>query len=451
MRLRLFLAFALVVIISTAGVVLLAHQGAARELNSYLFGGGMYGAESIVSTLEEYYRKNGSWNGIEALLPMTRGMMGRGQHGNGMMGSPLRYRLADSAGNVIVDTTGDRGSQLTPDEQQQAIPLEVRNQIVGYLLPGAGTPFTDAQSQALLDRWNRAALVAALIGGALSLLLALVLAYGLLRPVRDLTRASAALSAGDLTQRVPVRSADEMGLLARTFNQMADSLQSAEETRRALTADIAHELRTPLAVQRANLEAMQDGVFPLTPENLQPVLDQNLLLTRLVEDLRTLALADSGQLHLERTPTEFATLIRNVVERFTPSAASRRVQLFAELPEAPIRFIQVDPLRIEQILNNLISNALRHTPNGGLITCHLADGNPLVFTIHDSGPGIPPEALPHIFDRFYRADKSRSRTEGGSGLGLAIARQLAEAHGGTLTAANHPQGGALFTLTLPAA
>jgi signal transduction histidine kinase len=448
MRLRLFLAFTLVVLISTAGVVLLARQGVARELNAYMFRGGMYGAEGIVGTLEEYYRKNNSWDGIEALLPMTHGMMGKGQHGNGMMGQQ-RFRLADANGNVIVDTAGDSGGTLTPGEQKQAIPLEVRNKTVGYLLPGEGTPFTTEESEALLDRWNRAALAAALIGGALSLMLALLLAYGLLRPVRALTRASAALSAGDLSQRVSARGSDEMAMLARTFNQMAESLQKAETDRRALTADIAHELRTPLAVQRANLEAMQDGVFPLSPENIQPVLDQNLLLTRLVEDLRTLALADSGQLQLERTPTELATLIRRVIERFAPSAATRRVQIFTELPDAPIRFLDLDPLRIEQILNNLLSNALRYTPDGGFITCHLTDGEKMVFTIHDSGPGIPPEALEHIFDRFYRADKARSRAEGGSGLGLAIARQLAEAHGGTLTAANPSQGGALFTLTLP--
>jgi two-component system OmpR family sensor kinase/two-component system sensor histidine kinase BaeS len=450
MRLRIFLAFVLVVIISTTGVVLLARQGVARELNAYMFRGGMYGVENIVSTLEDYYRQNGSWDGIDALLPMARGMMGKGQHMNGMMGQQ-RFRLADAQGTVIVDTAGSPNGKLSAAEREQSIQLEVNRKVVGYLMPASGVPFTASESEALLDRWNRAALVAALIGGVLSLLLALLLAYGLLRPVRALTRASAALSAGDLSQRVPARGSDEMALLARTFNQMAESLQHAEETRRALTADIAHELRTPLAVQRANIEAMQDGIFPLEPANLQPVLDQNLMLTRLVEDLRTLALADSGQLELERTPTELATLIQNVVERFTPSAATRRLHIFTELPEGPIRFFNLDPLRIEQILNNLLSNALRYTPDGGLVTCHLAYGEKVVFTIHDSGPGIPPEALPHVFDRFYRADKSRSRAEGGTGLGLAIARQLAEAHGGTLTAANHSQGGALFTLTLPAA
>jgi signal transduction histidine kinase len=231
---------------------------------------------------------------------------------------------------------------------------------------------------------------------------------------------------------------------------MAESLERAEQSRRAMTADIAHELRNPLAVQRANLEAMQDGVYPLTAEGLEPVLEQNRLLTRLVEDLRTLALADAGQLALERTSTDIVGLVRRVVERFNPTASARQVSLRLDFPEAALLPLPLDPLRVEQILGNLLSNALRYTPDGGQISLSLAaTPGGATLSVRDSGPGIPPEALPHLFERFYRADKARSREGGGSGLGLAIARQLAEAHGGTLTAANHPQGGALFLLNLP--
>jgi signal transduction histidine kinase len=238
---------------------------------------------------------------------------------------------------------------------------------------------------------------------------------------------------------------------------MAESLQSAEQGRRAMTADIAHELRNPLAVQRASLEALQDGIFPLTPESLDPILEQNLLLTRLVEDLRTLALADSGQLALERTPTDLASLVRRVMERFEPQAATQQVNLQLEVRSTaihPLPTVHLDPVRVEQILNNLLSNALRQLPSGGSIRLSLEtapEAAPRVVRIRvlDSGAGIPPEALPHIFERFYRAGRSRSRSEGGSGLGLAIARQLAEAHGGSLEAANDPAGGAVFTLTLP--
>jgi two-component system sensor histidine kinase BaeS len=286
----------------------------------------------------------------------------------------------------------------------------------------------------------------------------------LMRPVRELTLAARRLGERDLSQRVRVSGKDELAELALTFNRMADSLQQAQENRRALTADIAHELRTPLAVQRANLEALQDGVYPLTPENLAPVLEQNLLLTRLVDDLRTLALADAGQLTLERTPTDLVALVERMVERFQPQAAPRSIALRLDAPSATSTeypLLTVDPQRVEQILSNLLSNALRYTPDGGQIAIGFvltgglsgvrtsgSSKSSVQISVRDSGPGIPPEALPHVFERFYRVDRSRSRAEGGSGLGLAIARQLAEAHGGTLTAANHPQGGAVFTLSL---
>jgi signal transduction histidine kinase len=268
--------------------------------------------------------------------------------------------------------------------------------------------------------------------------------------VQALTYAAQKLAEGDLSQRVEIHGKDEMATLGRTFNQMADSLQQAEEARRAMTANIAHELRTPLAVQRANQEALQDGVFPLTAYDLAPVIEQNHLLTHLVEDLRTLALADAGQIDLERTPTDLASLVGRVVERFQPQAVTQQVKLIILPPVPPVPEVLLDPIRLEQILTNLLSNAMRYTPAGGQVELALASTHTTVLVhVHDSGAGIPPESLPYIFGRFYRVDKSRNRSEGGSGLGLAIARQLARAHGGDLTVANHPSGGAVFTLILP--
>jgi signal transduction histidine kinase len=284
------------------------------------------------------------------------------------------------------------------------------------------------------------------------MLLSVLLSHRLLQPVRELTQAAKRLAGGDLAQRVRPRGSDEVGVLGSTFNQMAGSLQAAEESRKAMTADIAHELRTPLSVQRAHLEALQDGIYPLTAENLSPVLEQNHLLTRLVDDLRTLALADSGQLQLERSNVDLMGLARDVIERFRPQFENRGVELSLEPGELPP--VRVDPQRIEQILGNLLSNALRHTPAGGWVQVRgrlIQSGRVIHLEVRDSGPGIPPEALEQIFERFYRADKSRSRPEGGSGLGLAIARQLAEAHGGRLQAENHPEGGAVIRLTLPVA
>jgi signal transduction histidine kinase len=367
----------------------------------------------------------------------------------GMMGQ--RLLVADAAGSVVADSrpAGDKNN-LTTTELEGSIPLMVAGKTVGYLFASGGMGTNAAYGQQVLNRLNRSVVIAGLVAAGLGLALALGLAYTLLRPVRELTIAAQKLAVGDLTHRVPIHGDDELATLGKTFNQMADSLQQAEESRRMMTADIAHELRTPLAVQRANLEALQDGVYPLTVENLNPVIEQNHMLTRLVDDLRTLALADAGQIILERIPTDLPTLAVRVVEHFQPQAASQQVSLGIVPPKTPIPLIPLDPIRVEQMLTNLLSNALRYTPSGGQVELTIiAMPKAVRLTVHDSGPGIPEEALPFIFERFYRADKSRTRSEGGRGLGLAIARNLARAHGGDLTATNHASGGALFTLTLP--
>jgi len=413
-----------------------------------MFRGGMYGLSDLTNSLENYYQINGTWKGVQSIFIPIRGeMSGMG----GMMNQ--RLLLADASGTVLADTQGGAvGDKLTIVELATAIPLSVDGQTVGYLFASGGVGVSLVNQQAILTRLNRAVLLAGLVAGGLGLILALGLSYTLLRPVHALTIAAQKLARGDLSHRVVVHGDDEMATLSHSFNQMADSLQQAEEARRAMTADIAHELRTPLAVQRANLEALQDGVYPLTSENLAPVIEQNYLLTRLVEDLRTLALADTGQIELERTPTDLTSLVERMVERFQPQAGSQQVMLTLTPPADHIPQISADPLRLEQVLTNLLSNALRYTPTGGQIELLLAstDGS-VQLSIHDSGPGIPDQALPYIFERFYRVDKSRARAEGGTGLGLAIARQLARAHGGDLTATNHASGGALFTLILPVA
>jgi signal transduction histidine kinase len=455
MRLRLISSFILIALVSVASVLIVARQTTLQEVRTYMFRGGMAGVEGLVTALEDYYRVNQSWEGAEPLFGLPgqlqgnrRGNQGKSSGAGGMMDQ--RLRLADAQGNLIVDTeTPNVEGSLTRNELQQAVPLQLGNEIVGYLLPDGGLNFNSGDDTDLLNRLTSAAYIAAGVAIMFSLVLALLLSARLIRPVRALTQAATSLAEGDLTKRVDVQGGDELATLGQSFNQMAAALENAEESRQAMTADIAHELRTPLAVQHAHLEALQDGVYPATPENLQPVLEQTILLTRLVEDLRTLALADSGQLQLEKTPTDYLTLVKRVLDRFRPQADSRKIELqFSSI--GVCQPISLDPGRMEQILGNLISNALRYTPDGGWIKINL-DCSPLQasLSIHDSGPGIPEDSLQLVFERFYRADRSRSRTEGGTGLGLAIARQLTEAHGGILTAANHPDGGALIRLTLP--
>ena len=451
MRLKLFLSFLLIILVAVAGVAWIVQQGTAREVRTFMFGGGAGMLSEMQAALEAYYATNGSWAGVETVLSSTQTHgRGMGQGQGGMMNQ--RFWVSDTQGEVIADSTGAAvGTALTDSQLETATLLQVDGEVVGYLLMLNGTGYTPGDETLLLTRLNQAALIAGLVAGGLALLLAALLAMQLLRPVRALTQAAHGMAQGDLSQRVAVRGKDEIAELGHTFNQMAGSLQQAEEARRAMTADIAHELRTPLAVQRANLEALQDGIYPLNPENLQPVLEQNRLLTRLVDDLRTLAMADAGQLTLERTPADLGELVRQVVERFQPQADRQGVKLELAMPgKTPL--VSVDAIRVEQILTNVLSNGLRYTPQGGTIWVNVQGKGPeVIVTVRDSGPGIPEESLPFVFERFYRVDKARARAEGGSGLGLAIARQLARAHGGELSAANHPQGGAVFTLSLPVA
>ncbi len=458
MRIRLIRSFSLVALAAILAVVVFVRLDTQRQVENYMFRGGMVGAENLVNALETYHAQTGSWQGAEEILSAPHASPGAGlgrmnRGGQGLMNQ--RLRLIDVSGSLIYDNAGEMapGTRVEPGLINQAIQLvDSRNQTIGYLLVNGGLVFQPGDQQPLIQSLNSAALWAALLALALGLAIALVLSSRLLRPVRQLTEAAEKVAAGDLTQQVPVRGTDELAGLGRSFNTMSASLRRSEERRQAMTADIAHELRTPLTVQRAHLEALQDGIYPLTVENLQPVMDQTELLGRLVEDLRTLALADAGELHLEREPVEIAAFLRDALRPFQSQADAHNIQLQLHCDEAQARlWVQADRHRLSQILNNLLSNALRHTPDGGRIDVRAnRQGERVQVEVQDSGPGISEGSLEQVFERFYRADRSRSRQEGGTGLGLAIARQLALSHGGDLIAANGPLGGAVFTLRLPA-
>jgi signal transduction histidine kinase len=458
MRIRLFLSFAVVALVSIASLLFVIRQSAIQEVRTFMFRGGMAGLEGVVAGLENHYASNHSWAGADSVLefarqnPGGRGNRG-GQFGFGGMKAGMmnqRIRLADAEGNLVLDTeNADSAGSLEMVELQQAIPLRVGNETVGYLLPEGGMVFSTGDDTVLIDRLTRAAYIAAGVAIVFALVLAVLLSNRLLRPIQALTQAASDLAGGDLSNRVTVQGDDELATLGRTFNQMATSLEEAEENRRGMTADIAHELRTPLAVQRAQLEALQDGVYPASDENITSILEQNVLLTRLVEDLRTLAMVDAGQLQLEMAPTDLSALVKRIVHRFKSQADEKRIDLHYSVVGECFE-IEIDPGRVEQIIGNLISNALRYTPDLSWVKIKLAcSPDKQVLTVQDNGPGIPSESTELVFKRFYRVDQSRSRAEGGTGLGLAIARQLAEAQGGELTVNNHPDGGAIFQLTFP--
>ncbi|KUF15613.1 histidine kinase [Streptomyces silvensis] len=271
----------------------------------------------------------------------------------------------------------------------------------------------------------------------------------LTRPLRALTMATQRMKTGEATEPVPARSAGEISQLAAAFNDMAAHRKALEEQRKAMVSDVAHELRTPLSNIRGWLEAAEDGVVATDPELVTSLLEEALLLQHIVNDLQDLAAADAGTLRLHREPVCAVDLAEQVVAAHQARADAAGVRLTAAAEGDP--WLTADPLRLRQAIGNLVSNAIRHTPQGGSVTvlCRPVDGSSVVIEVTDTGTGISAEDLPHVFDRFWRADKSRTRATGGSGLGLAIVRNLTQAHGGTVQATSTLGKGTSFTVTLP--
>lgn len=307
-----------------------------------------------------------------------------------------------------------------------------------------------AAGLALLDVGSGPTLVAAGSVALLAVVLTVGFARRILRPVAALTSAVRRMESGDLEARVPARGDDELAGLAHAFNTMADRRVEDEEQRRRLVTDLAHELRTPLGNVLGYLEAAQDGVMPVTDELVGSLHEEAMLLQRLVDDLQTLSLAEAGRLALHLEPVDVAGLAESVAKAHRARAAAEGLTLQVNAAPGPGPLVEADPERLRQALGNLVSNALRHTPKGGDVTLRVrVEDEAVVVEVQDTGEGIDPEHLPRVFDRFWRADASRSRGTGGSGLGLAICNRLVDSHGGSVTATSTPGNGSTFTVTLP--
>jgi two-component system sensor histidine kinase BaeS len=314
---------------------------------------------------------------------------------------------------------------------------------------GDVTSMMGPTEQDFVDRLRWSLLIAGGAGALVAGVTAFLAGRYITRRLRAMAEGAGAIAAGDLSGRVADSSGDELGELAAAFNRMADSLASQEEARRRLVADIAHELRTPLAVLQAEIEALQDGVTQPTPDRISSLHDDTDLLARLVDDLSTLSLADSGQLSLGCREHNLAGIAERAIAAIAGQAREKGVKLELAV-DGGLPPVIVDGDRIAQVLRNLLSNALRHTSAGGRITlAGRAEAGRASVEVSDTGAGIPAEDLPHVFDRFYRADRSRNRATGGSGLGLAIARQLVHAHGGEIEASSAPGRGSTFSFWLP--
>ena len=456
---KLLIAFALVVVVGTGLMTFLANRAASGGLTLFVDQSTERRAQQLTPLFARYYEVAGSWEGIDEFLlqppQIPQNLRRRLGLNPGQQGQLVSFWLPDERlflierdGEVVFDSQMETvGESLSSDLLASAVPIRSEGRRIGWLL--LAEPIDNSLEDQFFDRVNRWLLWSGLGTGALALLIALFLARQITAPVRRLTSAANNISAGDLKQRVEVSNQDELGDLASAFNQMAEKLELTEQQRRQMIADIAHELRNPLSAMQGKLEGLLDGVLPLDQAQVGTVYDQTLLLSRLVDDLRILSLAQAGQLPLQQSSTDMGALVGLVVDDFRPLAQDRDVILDTQIDGDTLQ-ADVDPQRISQVLANLLSNALRHAGEGSAVTVGVScTDESIQVEVADTGPGIGPEELSHVFERFYRVDRSRSRAEGGSGLGLAIAKEVVEAHGGRIWAESRRGEGAKFTFSVP--
>jgi two-component system, OmpR family, sensor kinase len=439
LALRLTVVIVATTLLAVGLVAVIANQAAGSEFRRYLSGSETAAEAELAPALVAYYARAGSWQGIEQTLDVDSPAQGQGRgRGRGLgsvQGRGVALLLAGADGRIVYDSQGQQvDEQLSRSDLALALPLLAEDgQRVGYLLVrhGASSQLA-APEQDFLDRINQALLLAAGLALLVGVILGAVLARTLAAPLGQVSAAAQAIAAGDLSQRVPERGTVETQTLARSFNQMAENLEQAEQLRRNLLADVAHELRTPLTVIQGNLRALLDGVYPLERAEIATIYDETRLLSRLVADLRELAQAEAGQLQLHLGPVDLAAVLAQTVESFALLAQHSQVSVQLDAP-ADLPLVQADPDRLAQVLRNLLANAVRHAAPGGhvQVIARLDQGR-LRISVIDDGAGIPAADLPHVFDRFWRGDPARSRDSGGSGLGLAITRYLVEAQGGQI-------------------
>jgi signal transduction histidine kinase len=473
LRARLLLLVAVVAGLALAAASILSGQAVRTEFLRLETSEGTARLDDAAAVLGAWLRQTGSLDGADSVLARLRrpggvGLPGSRASGELLLVAPDGSVLAASAPEyrgATVELRPGGGLGITVAKREGRVVRVRRELLIGG--PRAPIRGPDGALRATLYRLpalsperlpaapfilsvNRWLLLAALASGALAILLTLALSRRILGPVEALTGAVRRRGAGDLSQRVPVRSSDEIAELARAFNGMAASLEENEASRRRLLGDVAHELRAPLTNLRCQIEAIEDGLAAPDAAALKSLHEETLLMGRLVDDIQDLALAEAGRLPLHRERVDPGPALDAALLAFAPIAQERRVSLRADAEGAPPA--DADPARLAQVLRNLLANAIAHTPPGGsvLLTARGEEGR-VAFTVRDTGEGIAPEHLPRVFDRFYRVDGARSREAGGSGLGLSIVKQLVEAHGGAVSAESEPGKGAAFRFTLPAA
>lgn len=445
---KLTLAFLLVGVVGALLVALLVGIRTRSEFDRFL---SSRDQDVLTQALASYYASHGSWSDVDDAL-MDDPQLAFYSRRLTLLDVNHRVIFGGRAYTPGVDASTDDHGYLTSQ------PIHVKGQVVGYvLIPSTdrfSRPFTDRErgpvpEMDFIERVAWATAVSAGIAALIALFLGSFLARTLTRPVRELTVATQAMAEGNLAQQVQVRSHDEIGRLAASFNRMTSDLSRVSQARKQMTADLAHDLRTPLSILRGYTEGLKDGRIQGSPALYSVMHSEVEHLRHLVEDLRVLSLADAGELSLNRRSIDPVALIERAGLAYVVQAEEQGLVLQIETsPELPSVFVDTD--RMAQVLNNLLANALRYTSQGAItLTAQMTESG-VQFQVRDTGSGIASEDLPHIFDRFYRADKARQRDDSGtSGLGLAIAKAIVEAHGGNIAVQSALGQGTAFTITLP--
>jgi signal transduction histidine kinase len=437
---RLLAAFTLVIIVIIGSVFFFTYQTTRGEISRFGERMELMRARRVEVQLSSHYYYQRGWEGVQPFVAQWGNLYG------------CRIILTDTEGVVVGDSEGELLGKPYAAEAPglpMSPPWEVGTIGVLYINPEV-TPEVDIASLHIVYRSiGRFFLWGGLLAIAIALLFTFVLSRRILAPVKALTHAASQLGKGDFSQRVHSGDKGEVGELARSFNSMADNLERAEQLRRHMVADVAHELRTPLSNLSGYLEAIRDGMIKPDADTIRSLDEEASSLSRLVDDLQELSLADAGELKLFCQKEDISKLIKQAIAAWQPQTEAKGLMISARLPDK-LPQASVDSHRIKQVLHNLLENAVAHTSQGDSITVTAwQQDNQLKISVVDTGEGIPAEDLPNIFERFYRVDRSRTRATGGSGLGLTIAKRLVEAHGGIIEVESEPGKGSTFTLTLP--
>ena len=442
-RLKFILAFLAAALVSIAMVGLFTSFVSNQQFENLVL-------DRLISDLSEiiadYYENQGTVLGIENLF------FTRSPENPAVFENMLPHGIVIALPNqriLLGDEVHKNGDLLTNAEIRKATEVTYNGELIAYLVTFNPDFKPTPQEAQYIERTNKALIYASLSAIGLAVALGLLFTRTLLKPLQNLNIAIKNMEKGELKQDVPKTSNDELGEVIDGFNQMSSALASANARRDQMTADIAHELRNPLTVINGYLEAMQDGSLEITQERLTFIQDEVDQLNRLVNDLRTLALADAGQLDIHKGEVDAQVIFNHLANAHTLQAESKGISLIFTR-EPGFQKIYADEGRVLQILSNLINNAIRHTHQGGSIhTWGRTTGGMDIISVTDTGEGIAPQDLDLVFDRFYRGDPSRQTSSGESGLGLSIVRALVEAHGGHVTVESEVGKGTTFTISLP--